>query len=372
MKSLDTEMRQEYDEAIEVAPEVVKRETPFIDFLRMENFDPNLAARRLVFYWKYRKQAFQDRWLFPMNQTGSGALSTEDILLLRTGVLVVLSRPAGPIVLCDRSRTDVPLGIAATRLAFYLASSCPGDVTTQNEGIVVLHIVTSASRPPIEIDPSPWKMILEGLPLKLERMIVVQSVEVGKKHLLDYLAYQEARVLQYCSGLPTEQVVGNSTESTLELLAALGVTSEYVPTCLGGLYDYSVFQQWVRTRMSIEDATIANLTQRTQRNILPAVPVAFLTLPPTSAAAKGEDAEEHKEEGEMSSRGEEYHRKRNAMYVRRFYQKQNLVLTTLQEQVYSLQGRNEALRRENERLESMLRDVESIVAQLYGLGRGRL
>ena len=61
-------VRQEWEEAVEVVPALVQRETPCETFLRVEQYDPTRAATRLAMYWKGRKILFGERWLLPMNQ----------------------------------------------------------------------------------------------------------------------------------------------------------------------------------------------------------------------------------------------------------------------------------------------------------------
>ena len=138
--------------------------------------DPDRAAKRLAMYWKYRKEIFGDRWLLPMTQTGNGALSDQDILFLRTGYTMVIKRPSGgPVCLIDLSRvTEWPEGHMNTRITFYLATVMT-DVGFQVDGVTIIKLVTSAPRPPIDINPEGWNMCREALPLRLKCLVVAQS-----------------------------------------------------------------------------------------------------------------------------------------------------------------------------------------------------
>ena len=55
--------KQEYEQAHDIVPAVVALETPFLPFLRTEDFHPARAAQRLALYWKKRKKFFGERWL---------------------------------------------------------------------------------------------------------------------------------------------------------------------------------------------------------------------------------------------------------------------------------------------------------------------
>ena len=81
--TLEASVRLSYQQAVDVFPALVADETPPAIFLQTEDFDPIKAATRLALYWKYRQQVFGERWLLPMNQTGAGALSAEDVEVLR-------------------------------------------------------------------------------------------------------------------------------------------------------------------------------------------------------------------------------------------------------------------------------------------------
>jgi hypothetical protein len=54
--------------------------------------DPLAAARRLANYWKKRKEIFQERVFLPINLSGNGALTVDDVRILRTGYTLNLPR----------------------------------------------------------------------------------------------------------------------------------------------------------------------------------------------------------------------------------------------------------------------------------------
>jgi len=68
LEQVQRSIKQEFEEAREIVPDIVANETKFIDFLRCESMDPYKAAVRLSMYWKGRKIIFSERWLLPMNQ----------------------------------------------------------------------------------------------------------------------------------------------------------------------------------------------------------------------------------------------------------------------------------------------------------------
>jgi len=128
------------DQAREIVPELVARETSFVDFLRTESHDPVRAARRLAKYWKARKICFAERWLLPLNQTGAGALSMDDVELLRTGSRVFIQRPGqGFLAVVDESRLPRSTGTFLFRLMFY-AARLHNDEVTQRDGATFIYV----------------------------------------------------------------------------------------------------------------------------------------------------------------------------------------------------------------------------------------
>ena len=246
-------LRREYEEAMENAPDLVANETKFLDFLRTEDLDPSKAAKRLVLYWKYRKVIFEDRWLRPMTQTGTGTLSPADLVFLRTGYTVAIKRPVGgPICLIDMSRLHMyPPGHTNTRIVFYFATTMT-DPGFQIEGVTIVHLVTSAPRPPTDFNPSGWKMFREALPLRVKQLVVAQAYEPWKESLLEFLSHQAATSAGFKTRHHPNRILGDSVASVLQKLETKGISDYCLPRSFGGTFEYSVFEENMRLKMSME------------------------------------------------------------------------------------------------------------------------
>ena len=242
LQKLLPSIRREYDEAVQNASDLVANETKFLDFLRTDDMDPQKAALRLAMYWKYRKEIFAERWLLPMTQTGTGTLSTEDIRFLRTGYTSPINCPSsGPICLIDLSKLSTyPPGHTNTRIVFYLVTVMT-DIGCQVDGVTIVHIVTSARRPPVSTDTEGWKMFREALPFRVKRLVVAQAYEQWKEALLDSLGYQVALAAGFRSQLNPSYIRGDSITSVATQLQAMGIERKCLPPSHGGSYDYSAF-----------------------------------------------------------------------------------------------------------------------------------
>eukprot|EP00977_Amphora_coffeiformis_P029572 scaffold41601_cov183-Amphora_coffeaeformis.AAC.1 len=163
---LDVDIAAAYNEAVEQAPLLVQNESKIIDFLRTEDFHVYKAAARIARYWQFRKELFGDRWLRPLNQTGSGALNSDDIVLLRTG----------------------------ERVLFYLLSVSTCECV-QTVGLTTFHLIRGARYPFNMPKQERQNMLLASLPIKLTRVMVVKAHEEGREHLLEYRLFQQSKII---------------------------------------------------------------------------------------------------------------------------------------------------------------------------------
>ena len=250
---MDPELVREYEEAVLEAPELVRKECRVCLFLSTENGDTLASAHRIARYWKARKQLFGERWLRPMDMTGRGALSTDDIEILRSGYYALVPSRDGQFlrILMDRGRLPRQAGLSEVRLAFYWTAIHAG---APFKGYTRLHVVTSAPRPPVELSTTGPQILASALPLSLARtnFLVAQAYEESKKELIDFIGYQTQKSFSFRIGVNIPLVAANSLGDTLKQLQAMGVEQNCLPPCLGGTYDYRSFDNFIRTRLTIE------------------------------------------------------------------------------------------------------------------------
>lgn len=388
--------RQEYEEARETVPGLLEVETPVPSFLRIENYDPIRTAATIAMYWKVRKILFQERWLLPLNQTGTGALSMTDIEFLRSGYYVVFPRGPGrsPLLLMDESRLPRAAGDSNFRILFYLdylymeyvfrddddmlPRGMGGSCIAETRGVTVLHVVSSRSRPAPDTRQDVYAMCKKVLRIARESVFhVAQAFEDGKGLLVDYLGYQTSRAHEFRTQVNVNRIAADSMAGTLQKLEAKGFSRQHFPHSLGGDYDYKQFGDWIRMRTSVEDmmsstpimanrlstpATTlivgggpldAPVQRRTQQQ-------RYITQQQQQHARGGADAAGRSNINNSSEGVQDEEtkallaRQRNALYSRRSNKKKDLLVLSLQDQQGLLKARNEKLRTDNARLEYAL------------------
>ena len=356
---LDKSLIKEYRTAVETVPDIVEEETPNISFLRTEGYNPTKAAERLAWYWKFRKDVFGERWLLRMTQTGTGALSLSDVQVVRTGYLLVFPSPAGPVLLLDSTRLQHALAGVLDRCVFYLLTIC-SDEFAQTKGGTLLNIVSSRKGPlkSMKQKQQQWEFVHKAMPFKFQRCVVVQSYEEGKQILLEFLAFQQSKLLGYSSGIHTDLVSKDSFANTLRSLLDQGFDRSHIPASLGGDFDYGMVPHWTRMRLSIEDAMGS---APPIRNVIPQQIIFSSTMKgnnnnASSSAlvlvAKGRASQVNRKE---------YVRQRNASYARRSYNRKKLEFIVQQEKLGAMERTNAKLRAENQRLEALLAQAKSII-----------
>eukprot|EP00977_Amphora_coffeiformis_P020802 scaffold8527_cov187-Amphora_coffeaeformis.AAC.2 len=364
--SLPADSVSEYLQAIEVIPETVRTESRMADFLRAENYHPQNAAVRLVRYWKTRRWLYGERWLLHMAQSTTGTLNPYDIEILRSGYIKYVQTPVhGPTYVIDVSLLPRGVSRIQPRIAFYFFSSFPGDVT-------VLYVVKSKGND-VAFD-SEIKATLEATATRVRRVYIVQVYESGKEHLLDFLGYQQRVLTQSNFKLPVDShISANSVISTLKLLQANGFDRQCLPAELGGDFDQSKFDQWVRMRMSVEDVLGAvgkTWADRLRRNVALNVQkeqAAIVPVPKKLAKAKKQIQREKEYLSFVRRPGEtemEFQKRKNACYVRRNYHRNRMENMVMQSEAKEGAKRNEALKAENKRLRDLLAQAWCIVQSL--------
>jgi hypothetical protein len=300
---------------------------------------------RLTRYWKYRKQYFGERWLLPLNQTGTGALSMDDIEIIRTGYLVYFEKEN--LILMDVSRLSV-MNDSIDRASFYWAHVFGQYQTAQNEAMGMLHVVSSDPRPLSNVQSEGWKVVLTALPVHNANVRVAQSYEKDSQPLVDFLSFQTAKFISLTSGKHVERVATGSTESNLLALQEYGFRRELLPPRLGGTYDYCQYHQWVRMRFSLEEIMSAAHPVRNSALWWKATDNA---RPATTAIVP------------RVSRGKKTNPSaaRNSVYCKRYYDKRKNEKEAVYQEHDSLVAQQEDLRKEQKRLEDLLARAERLV-----------
>ena len=332
---ISVESKKDYLEAVRLAPSLIKSESDPVKFLRAQDFNPWKAAKSLVLHWEYRKFLFQNRWLLPLNDSGAGALDSDDIQLLRSGWLTfVTPRDAskGRFMLVDHGKALTETPQSRLRVVFYLCTMAT-DKVAQSTGMTLIRLISKAdsaftgSR--LNTGRTVFKMMKEAMPLQLRQVYLLKLTDNnGTRMLTVFLGRVRSTLFELLDADVPLTITVHRVDETAETLHKLGVPADALPENHGGTWSHDRMFEWEQVIKREED-------------------MAKLKIPWLA---------------EHSQPSEDRTRKVNALYARRAYEKRKLKLGEQEETAKRLRLENEMLRKDNEHLEALLERALDIIA----------
>lgn len=248
--------KAEYLEAKRRVPELVKRESDRIVFLRCEGHNAYKAAARIAKYWERRVALLGDRAFLPLDLSDPGAFSSEERDVLERGLLCLLPNDFdGSSVLLfqtDLLQCGAELSSKAkARALFYLAHVASQNRITVKDGVVALYaisVVRDRQHMAAAID-----LMQSAMPIrtKASHLLCVkgkdsegpiaQTLDIVKRHFL-------------CRS-PQPKVWVHVADEAAELqpkLEPFGLMREGVPEKVGGTWSVDELKQWWQERERID------------------------------------------------------------------------------------------------------------------------
>lgn len=242
--------------AVSLVPDLVEKETPVANFLRTEQGNPFAAANRLALYWKLRLHVFgEGRWLLPLAQTGTGALSASAVEFVRGGLFTFLRTASFvPVVIVDTSKmVHPPILQDFLEWTFYYATLLSNESPPPEDSVTVLHKVTSEHR--LVLIPEQLQTIRDAMPIKVNPVrLAVPTIDPEKVRLGEYLQAKLSGMIAHNGDAQVEWIHSPSLASKRKRLQGRGIPPESLPVSLGGTLNDNFFMDYIRARISIEDA----------------------------------------------------------------------------------------------------------------------
>jgi hypothetical protein len=328
LKTIHDKEKTAYLEAVRRVPNLVENESSPILFLRCDRYDPWAAARRLTTYWKLRLEFFGDRAFLPLNQTGQGALSPEDLEVLNSSYAFVLpnDKDGRSVVGMDRSRlTPSALNnrMGRLRCLFYLFCLLADNERTQRDGCVVILVMGKAAyERDFTVARACVRLISDALPMCIQKIhLVSNSTKVGSSSVFKSIVASTFKMMaNVVTPWPTVHHAGSGQELAKQL-KEYGLTKRGIPVWIGGSWDIENFHNWQKRRKRYEEDLILNDGEKLDRK-----------------------------------------RKVNAVHSRQKRERRKIEKEVLQEQCEEIRARNAILLENNKQLEELLETAMSEVA----------
>ncbi|KAL7580632.1 hypothetical protein ACA910_002148 [Epithemia clementina (nom. ined.)] len=290
IECLPQEQSQAYHQAIEKDALLVQTETDPVQFVRYCEYDVYAGAKRLCHYWNERLSLFgPERAFLPLVLTGTGALTTEDLLPLRAGFPSLLpdTTTGRSCIFFDR-RNLVPNVKTENLLRscfFAFKVLAENDITQLDGAVILAATATPRSKGVQDVD---WDyvrrcsaLLSQCFPVKSTIHLI--SVPQQKKPVFAAKIVDAfVRVLQHYfrftggwSPSGNQDSAGNSNASNncrhvfrvlvqtpddektkiLDELLAMGLTRKGIPHTYEGDWLQQDFLDWCQERMELEEET---------------------------------------------------------------------------------------------------------------------
>mmetsp|Transcript_18134 Transcript_18134/g.42815 ORF Transcript_18134/g.42815 Transcript_18134/m.42815 type:complete len:631 (-) Transcript_18134:61-1953(-) len=350
VQKLPAEEKEAYLNAKKKAPELVERESNPRWFLQFAQYDTQQAARRLASYWKLRCAFFEERAFLPMNQTGEGAITKNDILVMSTAYWTYLPRDdeGRTVLFNDYSwlATDSPS--SRIRNLFYMQHVLMQNETTVEKGCVVILFLSQATLDVLSANTingvSVANVWNDAFPFRISSLILIpknkkqafikEALPIVNEYFdKTWLVAKENRCfVQY----------HNQDQLLRTLRRSHGLQQESLPEILGGSFSLENFIMWQERQIRVEWE---------------------LPLGQLDAFEYGEYSA--KPLNQLSSQ-EKIERKRryNILHSRRKRRRDRVEADVVNKQVEKLKFEQEDLRTETERLLLLLSRATGILTEL--------
>mmetsp|Transcript_26833 Transcript_26833/g.61732 ORF Transcript_26833/g.61732 Transcript_26833/m.61732 type:complete len:1310 (-) Transcript_26833:22-3951(-) len=320
------------------SPMLVQKESNPLLFLRFEQFNTWNAAKRLCFYWTERCKAFKELAYCPMNQTGEGALTKQDIEVLSYGHLAFLppDKDGRTVVFQDASRLSNPDHHTLTRLMFYWYHILCQQKDVVSNGFVLICYLSRVT------------MSMMGKKLR-ERVELGRKAFPFKRHSLHIIPnFEDRSVLDeiiptifslfpngsdYCHRC-------NSMKELLDKLAEHGLSKEALPESIGGDWSYTNFINWQERQMRMEWELPLGALDKGQEQSYTAKPISEL---------KDDERKERK-------------RRYNILHSRRKRRRDRLESEGFRQQIDKLEEDRKGILQERDRLQNLISQAQQIIA----------
>lgn len=288
-----------------------------------------------------------------------------EVEVLRTGYRHFISRrDEGVLLIVNDSRLEEGMYDSQVNAKIVMYGvTVMTDEYTQTQGVTVMRVIHSAKGGGrLDMDRELYRMIFTALPVKKRQALIARAYVEGMEGILNYIAYQSARIQLFRSGVAFEQLIADSSRGTLALVESKGLQRQHVPTCLGGDWSYSEFDEWVRRRISIED--IMSAAPAVANKLLSP----FITHTTRQKALIAKVGHQRLHQHHLNNKTARQNRKGadqaelSRLYARRSYHKKKLEVVGLREEVDALGLRKEELQQEQARLEQLLEAAKSMVS----------
>lgn len=197
-------------------------------------------------------------------------------------------------------------------------------------------------------------LVSQVLPVKVrECAFLVVNLDHGYFHLRDILPFQASQMMAYNSTNSVQIIYGDLNNGWNKLLKSYNISLQSLPGYLGGHLSDNFFDDYIRTRLSVEDIM----------GSAPPIANTRLATFPSSITIMDQVVKCLQHDKKDPSMDRDAVRRRNAEYQRNWVRTQEEKRHSLREQCRALTTRKAQLQEEQTRLRDLLEEAKSLVSK---------
>jgi hypothetical protein len=359
---LPEEERAAFDEAKEKALKLLMDESDPMAFIRFAEGDHAAAAKRLVAYWHIRKNTFGDRFLLPLDLSGRGALTDDDVDTLKTGFITLLPDDCcgRKVIYFDNSMSNTLLdGMSRRaprfRCLFYMSALAAKEgkpctlVRFSNTTKMYLHKAELIFG------------LFNSLPVKLGVFLNLYQAPPGARRMFEKTVmsiFEDFKDREKYRDV-LKSFIGDNPEELLGELSLYGLMEDCLPPSSGGTWDPAGHESWLLSRVREDRAHYG-----------PADALDEETKPPATNHNNKRKAEDENLDDLMVMKARaERKRLMDRKYSDQRRQREKNEESTLYNQYVRLNAKNKDLCAEEARLKDLLAQAQAKVAEIEAAAR---
>lgn len=353
---LPGEERAAFDEAKEKALKLLMEESDPMSFIRFAEGDPEAAAKRLVAYWQIRKNTFGDRFLLPMDLSGRGALTNDDVDTLKTGFIALLPDDCygRKVIYFDNSMSNKLLDGTSRRAArfrclFYMSSVAAKEgkpctlIRFSNTTKMYLHKAELVLG------------LFNSLPVKLSVFLNLYQAPPGARRMFEKTVvsiFEDFKDREKYRGI-LKSFIGDTPGELIEELSRYGFLEDCLPPSSGGTWDPAGHESWLLSRVREDRARYGTADVSDDE-----------MKPPAGSNKRKAAVEENLDDLMVMKARAERKRLMDRKYSEQRRQKEKMEESTLYNQYVRLNAKNKELCAEEARLKKLLSQAQSKVTEI--------
>lgn len=236
LKDIPDEEKTGYYNTLRNAPDLIACESNPLIFLKFHSDNVEAAAQRFALFWQERYRIFGERAYLPMDSTGNGAMSRQDLIVYNSQYLFVLPRAdvEESVVCYTPSLVDVDCK-ERMRCVFYTFFQVLKNPISSKTGFTAITVFDKIGMERAYGRKHPADLLRDAFPMRMKKIHAVLLLD--SEHVTYFKQRSEPLFIQLYS-CPLNTHFEGTKEEIANSLVSSGFRSATLPESVGGMLRY--------------------------------------------------------------------------------------------------------------------------------------